>query len=73
MPFSREEIAELMIGQVYDHMVALENRTMAHIEREFDDEGTTDFLSLDRWQDRRVPQRGTQWMDFCPIELNPWE
>lgn len=55
--FTRQQIAELMVSQVYDHAVAIENRQLPHIEQEFDDEGTTDYAMLDRWQDLRSPAR----------------
>jgi hypothetical protein len=57
--FSRQEILELMVAEVSDHYTAIENRKLPVIVPEFDDEGTTDFAMLDRWQDLKTPYRLT--------------
>ena len=52
--YNTDEIGQMLSDQVSEFIAHLGHRKMPLIEVEYDDEGTTDRLFLDRWQDRAI-------------------
>lgn len=73
--FSNAEIAEFLTDQMTE-FVSLKSRKAPAIEPDLiDDEGATDRLLLNRWQDLRtsfrLSDRPVDWTEIAPIER--WE